>query len=68
MICIVTECEKCYHEKVCKYANNAKNAMNKFKNTLYGDGYTWKDKLLTLNVEVKFSCPDFILKTQPFTR
>lgn len=68
MICLITDCEKCYHAKVCKYTNNAKNAMNKFKDALYDDGYTWEDILLRLNVEVKFSCPDFIIKNQAFTR
>ena len=60
------DCEKCSHNVVCKNKNNAKNAMEKLKNTRYGDGpnddYGWDIMSNNLNITITFSCPDYMDK------
>lgn len=64
MIMLETDCNMCRHVEVCKYKNNAKNAMEKLKKTTYGTGYSddydWDTIMKSENVVIKFSCPKFI--------
>lgn len=63
MIKLETDCDNCMHKKVCSFAYNAKNDMEKLKNTEYGknptEDYYWKDMVKYRNVDITFSCPDF---------
>ena len=59
MIVLETDCDMCRHVEVCKYKNNAKNAMEKLKKLNYGNGYSWDMNMNTDNVAIKFSCPKF---------
>ena len=70
MFTLLTDCNKCIHEKICKYKDNAKNAMNRLKEMQYGEGpnddYDWDTIMQTQHVTISFSCPNFSSKT--FTR
>lgn len=63
MLKLLTDCDKCIHKQMCKYYGNAKNAMEKLKNTTYGDGpnddYGWDIMMEQELVNVSFSCPDY---------
>lgn len=63
MIKLKTECEKCLHEKICRNKGNARLAMEKLKNTQYGDGpnddYDWDIIMESKHVNIEFSCPDY---------
>ena len=45
MLKLLTDCDKCMYKRVCKYYGHPKQAMEKLKNTTYGDGpnddYGW---------------------------
>lgn len=55
---LATDCKDCVHEKVCKYKNNAVDAMNRFKSSIDG-GSRWDDSMKNKHVDVVFSCPSF---------
>ena len=62
MIKLEADCDNCMHKKVCSFAYNAKNDMEKLKYTQYGknpEDYCWKDMVKYRNVDITFSCPDF---------
>lgn len=63
MIRLGTDCSKCIHAKICKNKDNAKNAMNKLKNTIYGEGpnddYDWEIMMAHKDVVITFSCPNY---------
>ena len=54
MIMLETDCDTCRHVEVCKYKNNAKNAMEKLKKLNYGNGYRWDMNMNTDNVVVNY--------------
>lgn len=64
MIMLETDCNMCRHVEVCKYKNNAKNAMEKLKKIKYSNGYSddydWDTIMESENVVIKFSCPKFV--------
>ncbi len=65
MIKLEADCDNCMHKKVCSFAYNAKNDMEKLKYTRYGKNpntdtdYCWDDMVKYRNVDIIFSCPDF---------
>lgn len=64
MIKLVTNCEECIHNKICKFKNNAKTKMEYLKKIEYHNGfsndvYDWETELERANVDVTFSCRDF---------
>lgn len=63
MIKLTTNCAECSHEKMCRYKNNAKYAMEKLKKMTYGrgpnDDYDWDIMMQHEHVNITFSCPDF---------
>ena len=63
MIKLEADCDNCMHKKVCSFAYNAKNDMEKLKYTQYGKNnntdYSWDDIIRYRNVDITFSCPDF---------
>ena len=63
MIKLEADCDNCMHRKVCSFAYNAKNDMEKLKSTQYGRNnntdYSWDDMIRYRNVDITFSCPDF---------
>lgn len=63
MIKLKTECNKCYHQKVCKNKDHAKQAVEKLSNTTYGNGpnndYGWDIMSDHLNIKIEFSCLDY---------
>ena len=64
MITLKTKCKNCIHNKMCKNRDNAETDMNKLKNMNYGKGpnddYTWEDISNSRNVNIVFSCPDYM--------
>ena len=38
MLKLLTDCNECIHKRTCKYYDHPKQAMEKLKNTTYGDG------------------------------
>ena len=63
MIKVTTDCEKCIHNKMCRYRNNVKHDAEKLKNTRYGNGpnddYGWDIMSDHNHVTITFSCKDF---------
>lgn len=63
MIKLLTDCEKCTHSKVCRYNNNAKNAMEDLREMIYGentnDDYYWDVMSDPIHVTIGFSCDNF---------
>lgn len=63
MIKLLTDCNKCLHNGVCKNRNNAENAMKKLKNTNYGcgpnDDYEWDMMSEHLSIIISFSCQNY---------
>ena len=63
MIKLKTECDICMHKKLCRFVYNAKNDMEKLKNTQYGNSpdtdYDWDYMTKYRNVDITFSCPNF---------
>ena len=63
MIDLITNCNDCFHAKVCRHKDNAKAAMEKLKNMQFGKGpnddYNWDTMMNVSNVNISFSCPDF---------
>ena len=64
MLELVTDCNYCAHSKVCRNKNDAKYAMEKLKNTNYGDGpnddYDWDIMSTHYGFDVRFVCKDFV--------
>lgn len=60
---LLTDCSHCIYGNFCRNVDNAKIAMDKIRNSMYGIGpnndYTWNDMVAHLNVDIKFSCPDY---------
>lgn len=60
---LTTNCGECMHRDVCRYKNNAANAMKKLKDMNYGKGpnddYGWDIMMANQHVDITFSCPDF---------
>lgn len=69
MLKLLTDCNECIHKRTCKYYDHPKQAMEKLKNTTYGDGpnddYGWD--IMMEHVDVSFSCPDY-QKQKPIPR
>lgn len=63
MLKLLTDCDDCMFNRVCKYHNRPKQAMEKLKNTTYGEGpnddYGWDVMMKQEHVDVSFSCPDY---------
>ena len=63
MIKCIAECNKCIHNKMCKYKGNAECDAKKLKNTLYSNNpnmdYDWDMLCESRHVDITFSCPDF---------
>lgn len=63
MLKLLTDCDKCMYKRVCKYYGHPKQAMEKLKNTTYGDGpnddYGWDTMMEHEHVDISFSCPDY---------
>ena len=63
MLKLLTDCDDCMFNRVCKYHNRPKQAMEKLKNTTYGDGpnddHGWVVMMKQEHVDVSFSCPDY---------
>jgi len=63
MLKLLTDCDKCIHKRTCKYYNHPKQAMDKLKDTTYGNGpnddYGWDVMMEHEHVDVSFSCPDY---------
>lgn len=64
MIKLTTDCANCIHSKVCRNKNNAKSAMEKLKDLRFGSGsnddYDWDTMMQVSNVNIEFSCPDYM--------
>ena len=64
IITLKTDCKDCVHAKICRNKDNAKHAMNKLMDTIYRDGpnddYSWDIIMQHKNVNIEFSCPDFM--------
>lgn len=64
MIKLATNCNECIHAKVCRNKYNTNTAMEKLKNMQFGKGpnddYTWDTIMNFSNVDILFSCPDFL--------
>lgn len=67
MIKLITDCDKCIHNKMCKYRRNAELAMKKLKSMTYGTGpnddYDWGTMMEFEHVDITFSCPDYVKAT-----
>lgn len=68
MIELKTDCERCFHRGICRYKNNAKIAMEKLKNTIYGSNGSlrpinndWDTVSTQDHYNISFSCPTFEL-------
>lgn len=63
MIKLSTDCGECAHVGVCRYKHNARYAMDKLKNMIYGKGpnddYNWDIMMAHEHVDIVFSCPNF---------
>lgn len=63
MFKLEADCDNCAHRKVCSFVYNAKNDIEKLKNTQYGKNpntdYNWDVMAKHRNVDITFSCPDF---------
>ena len=69
MIKLKTDCTDCIHSITCRYAHNARFAMDKLKKEVFtsdvsNDFCTWDDKMAHDHVDIEFSCPDFVRKHQ----
>lgn len=68
MIKLKNKCDECIHVKVCRNKDNAQIAMEKLKNTQYGDGpnddYDWDTMMESRHVNIEFSCSDFMKDPQ----
>lgn len=64
MIKLATDCKDCIHSKVCRNKDNAKSAMEKLKKMQFGKGpnddYDWDTMMKVCNVNINFSCPDYV--------
>lgn len=56
---LTTDCKDCVHNAVCKYKDNALNAMERLKNKTFDVPYTWEDSMNDLHVDITFSCQSF---------
>ena len=58
MLKLLTDCDKCMYKRVCKYYGHPKQAMEKLKNTTYGDGpnddYGWDTMMEHEHVDIRF--------------
>ena len=63
MIKLTTKCGDCMHYEVCRFKNNAENAMKRLKDMTYhtddGKIYKWDMAMAQEHVDVTFSCPSF---------
>ena len=59
-IILTTNCNECVHKTMCKYKDNAANAMNELKNKSFDTTYIWEDAMNARNVNITFSCPMFM--------
>ena len=65
MLKLKNECEQCNHCTVCKYKNNARFAMAKLKETKFtkdDKSLNWEDAMISENVDIIFSCPNYETK------
>lgn len=67
MIKLKTDCDICMHKRICRFVHNAKNDMEKLKDTQYGNSpstdYDWDYMAKYRNVDIFFSCPNFQVNT-----
>ena len=42
-IILTTNCNECVHKTMCKYKDNAANAMNELKNKSFDTTYIWEE-------------------------
>lgn len=63
MIRLEIDCNDCMHNDICKFKNNAKTDMERWKRTLYSkdpnSDYDWETMSNYRHVDITFSCPDF---------
>lgn len=67
MIKLKTDCDICMHKRICRFIYNAKNDMEKLKDTQYGNSpntdYDWDYMAKYRNIDIIFSCPNFQVNT-----
>ena len=60
MIKFNEDCVSCKHKKVCKHVNKPKELKDKLKDTKYDDMMTWEDIVNSCEIDITFSCPNFM--------